>query len=99
MIHLPTTAHPTENQHWPAPFHSSNPATPESCIPLFFRWQNMNIICVMLSNVLVTGGHYPIPIPAPSAPFPSLWLGNHHQDLTSPIFDIGESSGEVRFPL
>ncbi|KAK0432729.1 hypothetical protein EV421DRAFT_1910716 [Armillaria borealis] len=40
---------------------------------------------------------HPIPIPRLALGYPPPWLIYRDDDLTTPIFDIGESTGEVHF--
>ncbi len=64
----------------------------------FSGWENMNLICVRPPDVPVTVRWYHIPITSLSAPFLLLPPTHHHMDLTTPVFNIRESSGEVHFP-
>ncbi|KAK0435973.1 hypothetical protein EV421DRAFT_1739841 [Armillaria borealis] len=45
-------------------------------------------------DVLVIMHHHPIPIPRLTSRYPPPRLIHHDDDLTSPVFDIGEHSGE-----
>ncbi len=98
MICPPTAAHPTKHQHWCLPCHASTSAIPSSCIPRSLGQGTW--ICHVPGPAISYSSFRSTPSPSLGlAPgYPPLWLFHHGDNLTSPIFDIEESTGEVHFP-
>ncbi len=63
--------------------------------PPLIELGNIDPWCVSAPDALITGCHYHIVIPAPSALYLPLQHCHHHPVLVTPIFDVGESNSEI----
>ncbi len=75
------------------------PSHPKLVYLPFFGMGNTIIVCARLSDAQVIMRWPYIPIPMHPLLYPPLQAGHHQMDLTIPIFNIRELSGEVHFPL
>ncbi|KAK0433273.1 hypothetical protein EV421DRAFT_1910262 [Armillaria borealis] len=76
----------------------SSPNHPKFVYPPFYGSGNTNPMCTNPPDAPVVVRRHPIPTPTLSRLFSPLRLIHHHKDLTTPVFDIREYSGEVRSP-
>ncbi|PBK67932.1 hypothetical protein ARMSODRAFT_976223 [Armillaria solidipes] len=75
-----------QRMHPESPPYDNLPALPNT---------NMNVPRPMSNNAPVVMHRHRILIPRLPPPYPPLQHSYHNNDLTTPIFDIGESSGEL----
>ncbi len=92
---------PTRTPTSASPGPCSYPSHPEFKYPPLFGWGNMNPMCARTPDPLFIMCRHRIRICIRMLPamHPLLWPSHHQKDLTTPVFDIGESSGEACFPL
>ncbi len=97
-ISPPTAAHPAEHQHWCPPHHGAPQQPKIGVSPSILVGEHESDVHQDPQPPFIVCRH-PVPMSRLPLRYPPLRLSYHGDNLTTPVFDIGESNAEVHYAL